>query len=245
MQIPNGAGLLKVLRDRKANDLESLCRYYEMDPGAAFYITHVLDDLRRAGLVTTDPAARIGWVDTKIIVTPELAEVQHALGISLSQAASASADTISVTPYFGRPLPMDEAIDVFVVMPFAEKLAPVYCDHIKRVAGSLSLSVKRAKDFFSAHHVMADVWRAICGAQLVIADCTGKNPNVFYEIGMAHTVGKPVILITQKREHVPFDLQDTRYITYDYTPPGMTKFEAELTQTLRTELKITATETSA
>jgi len=82
-------------------------------------------------------------------------------------------------------------------------------------------------------------------AQLVIADCTGKNPNVFCEIGMAHTVGKPVILITQKREHVPFDLQDTRYITYDYTPPGMTKFEAELAQTLRTELKITATETSA
>lgn len=245
MQIPNGAGLLKVLRDRKADDLESLCRYYEMDPGAAFYITHVLDDLRRAGLVTTDPAWRTGWADTKIVVTPELAEVQHALGISLSQAASASADTISVTPYFGRPLPMDEPIDMFVVMPFAEKLAPVYSDHIKRVAASLSLSVKRADDFFSAHHVMADVWQAICGARLVIADCTGKNPNVFYEVGMAHTVGKPVILITQKREHVPFDLQATRYILYDYTPPGMTKFEAKLADTLRTELKITAAETSA
>jgi hypothetical protein len=239
MQIPNGAGLLKTLRDRKANDLDSLCRYYEMDPAAPFYITHVLDDLRRAGLVTTDPALQSGWAGAKIIVTPELAEVQHALGISLSQVASASADTVSVTPYFGRPLPMDESIDVFVVMPFAEKLAPVF-DHIKRVAASLSLSVKQAKEFFGAHHVMADVWKAIYGTQLVIADCTGKNPNVFYEIGMAHTVGKPVILITQKPEHVPFDLQGTRYIRYDYTPPGMTEFEAKLAETLRTELKITA-----
>ena len=68
---------------------------------------------------------------------------------------------------------------------------------------------------------MADVWRGIYGPRLVIADCTGKNPNLFYEIGMAHTIGKPVILITQKQQDVPFDLQATRYIRYQYTPPGM------------------------
>ena len=63
-------------------------------------------------------------------------------------------------------------------------------------------------------------------SRAVIADCTTRNPNVFYEIGMAQTVGKPVLLITQDESDVPFDLRHLRYIKYAYTPPGMAAFEA-------------------
>jgi len=70
----------------------------------------------------------------------------------------------------------------------------------------------------------------------VIADCTGRNPNVFYEIGLAHASGKPVILITQNSDDVPFDIRHLRYIQYDYTPRGMRVFEKRLVDTLKTEV---------
>jgi hypothetical protein len=122
-------------------------------------------------------------------------------------------------------------------MPFDLNMQRVYEDHIKNVAASLSLKVTRADDFFTAHAVMQDVWTAICRSRIIIADCTSKNPNVFYEIGIAHTIGKPVVLITQNNEDVPFDLRSIRYIPYEYTPPGMRRFEGDLANTIKTALR--------
>ena len=90
----------------------------------------------------------------------------------------------------------------------------------------------RGDDFFTVNSVMQDVWSAICAARIVIAECTGRNPNVFYEIGMAHTIGKPIIFVTQNSEDVPFDIRHIRYIKYDYNPRGMKRFEATLKKTL-------------
>jgi hypothetical protein len=123
-------------------------------------------------------------------------------------------------------------------MPFLDDLKPVWEDHIKNVAKSLGLSVVRADDFFTAHSIMSDVWNAICSTRAIIADCTGRNPNVFYEIGIAHTIGKPVVLIAQNSDDVPFDLRHLRYILYEYTPRGMQQLEQKLAQTLKTELSL-------
>jgi hypothetical protein len=76
--------------------------------------------------------------------------------------------------------------------------------------------------------VVSDIWNGICNARLIIADCTNRNPNVFYEIGIAHVVGKPVVLITQKQEDAPFDIRHYRMIEYKYTPRGMQEFEFQL-----------------
>jgi hypothetical protein len=76
------------------------------------------------------------------------------------------------------------------------------------------------------------MYGAIKDAKLVIADCTDRNPNVFYEIGLAHVLGKQVVLVTQKTEDIPFDLRHLRYITYEYTPRGMRNFEKTLKATL-------------
>jgi hypothetical protein len=73
-------------------------------------------------------------------------------------------------------------------------------------------------------------------ARLIVADCTDRNPNVFYEIGLAHTIGKPTILLTQKSEDVPFDLRHLRYIEYQLTPRGMKEFEAKFKETIRNVL---------
>jgi nucleoside 2-deoxyribosyltransferase len=113
-------------------------------------------------------------------------------------------------------------------MPFEESLKPVFVDHISAVAKRLGRSVARADDFFTPDVVMDNTWAAIYHSHIVIADCTGRNANVFYEIGLAHALGKPVISITQNKDDVPFDLKQRRFIEYTFTPRGMHDLEEKL-----------------
>ncbi len=62
---------------------------------------------------------------------------------------------------------------------------------------------------------MSDIWRSTRNASVVLADVTGKNSNVFYELGLAHASKRPVILITGSLEDVPFDLKRLRVIEYN------------------------------
>jgi uncharacterized protein YbaR (Trm112 family) len=135
---------------------------------------------------------------------------------------------------FGDPLdPEDHRWpDLFVLMPFDQELKPVFEDHVKPVAERAGLTVGRADDFFSTQSIVREVWSAIVYARLVLADCTGRNPNVFYEIGIAHTLGKNTVLVAQSIDDVPFDLRHLRVIVYEYTPRGMTAFEKQLSATL-------------
>jgi hypothetical protein len=96
----------------------------------------------------------------------------------------------------------------------------------------MKLSLARADDFYTNHAIMQDVWSAIYYARIIIADCTGKNPNVFYEIGIAHTLGRQTVLISQEIGDIPFDVRHIRSIVYEYTPRGMKEFEKKLEDTL-------------
>ena len=118
--------------------------------------------------------------------------------------------------------------DVFVIMPFAEEFTPAYTDHLKPTVENLGLAIKRGDDFFSKRSIMSDVWSAMFNADLIIADCTGRNPNVFYELGLAHALDKPVIMITQSIDDIPFDIRHLRVIVYEFTPRGMKKLEDDL-----------------
>jgi DNA-binding NtrC family response regulator len=133
---------------------------------------------------------------------------------------------------FGTPIQQGEWARVFVLMPFDPALQPVFEKHIRSVTDELGLTCKRADDIYSPRSsIVQDIWSAIHHADVVIADCTGKNPNVFYEIGIAHTLGKETILIAQSIEHVPFDLRHLRILTY--VPIDMEPFKAHLRTTLR------------
>jgi hypothetical protein len=127
------------------------------------------------------------------------------------------------------------------IPPFLDELKPVYEDHVKAVATRINVTVSRADDFFAASSIISDVWNAINRAKVLIADCTGRNPNVFYELGIAHTLGKPVILIAQSKDDIPFDVQHIRAILYDFTPREMQKFESTLKRTLVRELTLPRT----
>lgn len=90
----------------------------------------------------------------------------------------------------------------------------------------------RADDLFTSNVIIEEIWCNINVSRLVISDLTDKNPNVFYETGIAHALGKPVILITQSLKFVPFDLRHIRVIEYEYTPQGMKTFEDALARTI-------------
>ena len=163
--------------------------------------------------------------------------VPQTFGILLESGVQVvSTHTMLITPLFGVPNQPVNSAEVFVVMQFKEDLTRIYEDHIVSVARRLNLSIARADEMFTTRAVMLDIWAAICSARIIIADCTGRNPNVFYEIGIAHAVGKPVVLITQDRGDIPFDVQYIRYIHYQYTAPGMIRFERQLEKTITDEL---------
>lgn len=156
-------------------------------------------------------------------------------GMSLSEAAMLSRHSkgMAVSPVFGRPRQPDERIDVFVLMPFNAKMEKVYTNHIKRMGQDLGLIIRRADDNFTPGPFMEKVWDGICAAQLVLADCTQKNPNVFYEIGMAHTVGKKVVLITRSEKDIPSDIKHYDYIPYVYDPEGVDQLIDKLGQFIK------------
>ena len=68
---------------------------------------------------------------------------------------------------------------------------------------------------------------------MIVADLTGKNANVFYEIGMAHTVGKRSVLISRDIDELPFDLKHLRVIHYANTPVGLAALYSELQESIR------------
>lgn len=218
--------ILKLIRDRSGLDHQAIDTALAACEGDRYLIRKTIGELQQAGLIVFE--------NGRYAITDHWMQIQGLLGISLTTLTNIErvGSGISIHPMFGKPRAVS-APDIFVLMPFDTTLRPIYDDHIRAVASQLTMSVGRADDFFTTHAVMDDIWAAVYGAKIVIGDCTGRNPNVFYEIGMAHTIGKPVILITQNEADVPFDLQSLRYIHYSYTPPGMRLFEERLLKTIR------------
>ena len=108
----------------------------------------------------------------------------------------------------------NEMSSAFVLMPFDEGFAPVYSEFIKPVLESVGVVVSRADNIESQQNILRDVMGGIGGSDLIIADLTSSNPNVYYELGVAHASRKPVIHLTQSLEEVPFDLRSHRLIEY-------------------------------
>jgi hypothetical protein len=108
----------------------------------------------------------------------------------------------------------------FVLMPFNKDFDDVYSMCIKPCVEKHDLRCMRADEIFQPGSIIESIWQSINAALVIIADLTAKNANVFYEVGMAHTLGKEVILLTRDLDDVPFDLRHLRVIRYDWTPPG-------------------------
>ncbi|HEY3300366.1 MAG TPA: hypothetical protein VGJ90_06265 [Methylophilaceae bacterium] len=116
----------------------------------------------------------------------------------------------------------------FVLMPFSEDLKEVYEYLINISLSSAGYEVKRADDIRSQRNILNDIIEGIITSDLILADLTGSNPNVYYELGIAHALNKHVILLTQNIEELPFDLRSYRVIPYSTYFASMEIAKAEL-----------------
>ena len=135
-----------------------------------------------------------------------------------------------------RGYEVDERL-CFVVMPFDKTYRSIYDKAIKPTVRRAGLRCKRADDIFGVSPIVSDIWRHINKARLIIADLTNRNPNVFYEVGLSHALGKRVILLAQKSEDVPFDVKHIRCIPYNNTEGGRRKLSRDLFRTIKSLLK--------
>jgi len=113
---------------------------------------------------------------------------------------------------FQLPCDVDEDL-VSVMMPFDAAFKPIYTA-LKAAAADVGMRCERADDIWDADAVIDDVASLIGRARVVISDLSRRNPNVFYETGIAHAIGRDVILIAQNAEDVPFDVKHIRYQQY-------------------------------
>ena len=124
---------------------------------------------------------------------------------------------------------------VFVIMPFTQDWSnDIWEQVLKPAVQEIDMTPVRADDLYG-QNIMEDVWQSILKAAIIICDTTGRNPNVFYELGIAHTLGKKVLLLTQNIDDIPFDLQAYRHIEYAVTISGGN----QLKETIKKHIKET------
>ncbi len=116
---------------------------------------------------------------------------------------------------------------VSAMMPFDPRFDDVHAA-IKKAAEAAQLRCRRADDIWENPAVIQDVVTLIDRSKIVVCDCSGRNSNVFYEAGIAHTLGREVILITQSDADIPFDLRHLRFVEYRNDGEGLMELSERL-----------------
>lgn len=135
---------------------------------------------------------------------------------------------LKVKPIWGTEyFPIDRKL-CFVLMPFGESWSNrLWKKQIQPIVTECGYHPVRADELYGKD-IVEDIWKSINQASVIIADITNRNPNVFYELGMAHTIGKRVILLSQEIEGIPFDINRFRIICYEDNIDGLETLQAEL-----------------
>jgi hypothetical protein len=163
------------------------------------------------------------WNERRDYIKNMYGSTLQALNDNLKQGGAIKITSLEPNSFVCKPVFTGRNIKVeplcFVLMPFKPNFQRIY-EEIKPVIEKFGFEVKKANDLYTVKPVIEDIWEYINKASVIVADVTGKNPNVFYELGIAHTIGKRTIIITQNEEDVPFDLKYLRYFKYQDDTTG-------------------------
>lgn len=174
------------------------------------YPGNVMDIL--VSIVTRDP-------DNLDQIEAYLAKTFEAEGENISSVDTGRRIYFTPSVFEIPEQPLDRSL-IAVMMPFEASFRPVY-EAIKEAASIRSLTCQRADDIWEHSTVIQDVFALIFRSAIVVCDFSGRNPNVFYEAGIAHTLGKHVVPIAQHESDIPFDLRHHRYLSYLKNEEGL------------------------
>ncbi len=107
----------------------------------------------------------------------------------------------------------------FTIMPFGDWFDAYYEAIYTPAIVAAGLVPRRADDLYRPSAIVHDIWSLTQSAKVLLADLSGKNPNVFYELGLAHAIARPAILVAESIDDVPFDLRALRVIVYNKNEP--------------------------
>jgi hypothetical protein len=172
------------------------------------------------------PAEKISEFIDIFIETLETAKLIEKIGEKYrvidisSESNSPLVDTKSEIKKLSKAAGISSSDTCFVMMPFASPLGEYYSKIYEPAIRKAGLNPIRAdNDIFGTGKIIDQIWTGITSAKVLIAELTYRNPNVYYELGLAHALKKPVVLVSSNEEDVPFDLKHIRVIYYDMHDP--------------------------
>jgi nucleoside 2-deoxyribosyltransferase len=126
----------------------------------------------------------------------------------------------------------------FVLMPFSPDFKNQWEVAFIPAIQSVNLRPFRGdEEALGTNMIMKDITKSIYDARIIVADLTGRNSNVMYELGLAHAAKKPVIMLAQDEADIPFDLRHIRYLKYN--EKDLTKLRSELAARIHSTLSQT------
>ncbi len=103
---------------------------------------------------------------------------------------------------------------VFVLTPFLEREFETF-EAIKNTCMEVNLTCTRGDEVFRDKDILTHIITSISKSSVIIANLNGRNANVFYELGICHSMGKPIILISRNKNNLPFDIQNKNIVFYN------------------------------
>lgn len=126
----------------------------------------------------------------------------------------------------------------FVVMQFSDAFNDVYASVIKNICGEFGIDALRADEMYGPGVIVNDITQQVQQAKLIIADITPTNANVYFEVGYALALNKPIILLAKKGTALPFDVSGFRVLFYEDSIGGKSRVEDGLRHHLRAILGV-------
>ena len=201
----------------EAPDVSEVYKHYrgEYLPDDGFF-EHALED---KFAIPTEKVAEFKEIFLASLQSAQLVEKKDDKYRILDSAAAAE-ESASTLKKLSSETKVSASDSCFVVMPFASPIGDYHQHLYEPAIKKAGLRAVRADaDIFGTGKIIDQIWAGINAAKVLVAELTSRNPNVFYELGLAHALNKPVVLISSNEEDVPFDLKHIRVIYYDVTDP--------------------------
>lgn len=203
-----------------APDVSAVYKHYRGEnlPDGKFFENALVDKF-------SIPAIKVGEFTDVFLTSLKAAHLIEQTGdktrvLDITAGPERTASNSELLRKISQGVKIDASDTCFVVMPFAAPIGTYFQRIYEPAIRKAGLRPIRADaDIFGTGKIIDQIWSGINAAKVLVAELTSRNPNVFYELGLAHALQKPVVLVSSNENDVPFDLKHIRVIYYDVNDP--------------------------